>query len=280
MLTEVSTARSELPLDWQRLDLAGKNLIEASAGTGKTYTLVLLVMRLLLERELPLSSILLSTFTEAATAELRARVAARVEQAYRASLPARDADHRGMDLADPLHDYLQRRWQSPVASKSRAGGSKVNRRDRDTRLLRAAMLQSGEMAVKTLHGFCHFILTGISDTGGSTGAKDLLDTAWLNEQAIDDAIRRRFVDVQALNALQADCLDRYFLDELRRSLKRILMYGRLPMRAVQVPDFQNYAAARAELFSAKFAQQLQADLSTGQLMLRMDVERAVAQLQR
>ena len=49
-------------------------VIEASAGTGKTFALVELVLELLLEQEIPLKSILLVTFTEKATAELRLRL--------------------------------------------------------------------------------------------------------------------------------------------------------------------------------------------------------------
>ncbi len=51
--------------------LEGVNLIEASAGTGKTYTIAGLYLRLLLEKQLPVDRILVVTFTEAATAELR-----------------------------------------------------------------------------------------------------------------------------------------------------------------------------------------------------------------
>jgi len=49
-------------------------VIEASAGTGKTFALVELVLELVLEQEIPLKSILLVTFTEKATAELRLRL--------------------------------------------------------------------------------------------------------------------------------------------------------------------------------------------------------------
>ena len=49
-------------------------VVEASAGTGKTFALVELVLELLLEQEIPLKSILLVTFTEKATAELRLRL--------------------------------------------------------------------------------------------------------------------------------------------------------------------------------------------------------------
>src|SRR5690606_38675751 len=54
--------------------LEGVFAIEASAGTGKTYTLATLLSRLVLERGLRVGEILAVTFTEAATQELRARV--------------------------------------------------------------------------------------------------------------------------------------------------------------------------------------------------------------
>ncbi|HYV31883.1 MAG TPA: UvrD-helicase domain-containing protein, partial [Candidatus Binatia bacterium] len=65
---------------WPHFDLtgtplaSGTTLIEASAGTGKTFTIAALFLRLLLERDLSVSQILVVTYTEAATAELRGRV--------------------------------------------------------------------------------------------------------------------------------------------------------------------------------------------------------------
>ena len=55
-------------------DLSGATSIEASAGTGKTYSITLLWLRLLIERGLRVDQILVSTFTQAATAELRERL--------------------------------------------------------------------------------------------------------------------------------------------------------------------------------------------------------------
>ena len=49
-------------------------LIEASAGTGKTYTISGLVLRLVLEKQLAIEEILVTTYTELATAELRERI--------------------------------------------------------------------------------------------------------------------------------------------------------------------------------------------------------------
>ena len=60
--------------DLIKTPLEGYNLIEASAGTGKTFTITRLFIRLLLEKKIPISSILVVTFTEAATYELRERI--------------------------------------------------------------------------------------------------------------------------------------------------------------------------------------------------------------
>ena len=67
------------PLDPFDLDLEKITLIEASAGTGKTYTITTLVARLIAQG-LALESILVVTFTEAAAAELKIRIRQRLAQ--------------------------------------------------------------------------------------------------------------------------------------------------------------------------------------------------------
>jgi hypothetical protein len=61
--------------------LEGTNLIEASAGTGKTYAICGLFVRLVLEKRLSVDRILVVTFTEAATAELKERIRVRLRDA-------------------------------------------------------------------------------------------------------------------------------------------------------------------------------------------------------
>lgn len=63
-----------MSFDAQTVSLAGTNLIEASAGTGKTYTLAELYLRLVLEQDLNVDQILVVTYTRAATEELRDRL--------------------------------------------------------------------------------------------------------------------------------------------------------------------------------------------------------------
>src|ERR1044071_2576862 len=59
----------------------GVTLIEASAGTGKTYSITGLILRLILEQHLTIREILAVTFTEAATEELRDRIRRRLLEA-------------------------------------------------------------------------------------------------------------------------------------------------------------------------------------------------------
>ena len=79
------------PLDLPLLDcpLSGRHLVEASAGTGKTWNLCALFLRLLIEQARPVEQILVLTFTHAATAELRERIRSRLLECRAAlSLPA------------------------------------------------------------------------------------------------------------------------------------------------------------------------------------------------
>src|SRR5207237_7352458 len=64
----------------ETIDLDRHGVIEASAGTGKTYTLEKLVLRLLRERPVSLEQILLVTFTEKATGELKGRLRQALER--------------------------------------------------------------------------------------------------------------------------------------------------------------------------------------------------------
>jgi exodeoxyribonuclease V beta subunit len=70
-----------IELNHLNVDLSGMNLIEASAGTGKTYAISCLYLRLLIEKELTPEQILVVTYTEAATKELRGRIRGRIREA-------------------------------------------------------------------------------------------------------------------------------------------------------------------------------------------------------
>jgi exodeoxyribonuclease V beta subunit len=64
------------------MQFAGLHWIEASAGTGKTYTLSSLMVRIFLEKYLP-SQVIATTFTRKAAAELKTRIRLRLQETYR-----------------------------------------------------------------------------------------------------------------------------------------------------------------------------------------------------
>ncbi|MEQ8994155.1 MAG: UvrD-helicase domain-containing protein, partial [Pseudomonadales bacterium] len=80
--------------------LDGIRLIEASAGTGKTFSLAGLFLRLLVEQRVDVAEILVMTFTRAATQELRERIRARLERAGR--IAADPAEARPGNVEDDL----------------------------------------------------------------------------------------------------------------------------------------------------------------------------------
>ena len=95
--------------------LTGKTLIEASAGTGKTYTITSLVIRYLLGINLPeplkLSDILIVTFTKAATAELRIRIYDRILEVQHAFKTENSDDEFIQNILTliPKNEYIKAR---------------------------------------------------------------------------------------------------------------------------------------------------------------------------
>ncbi len=99
--------------------LHGFHLIDASAGTGKTYTITALVVRLILEERLTIQQILVVTYTEAAATDLRVRIRAMLalardcfnghssDEEFLAKLHAQIADHdqARLDLSCALNDF-------------------------------------------------------------------------------------------------------------------------------------------------------------------------------
>jgi exodeoxyribonuclease V beta subunit len=126
------------PLDPLTVPLSGTNLIEASAGTGKTYAITNLFVRLLLEMQLSVGQILVVTYTNAATAELRARIRRRLREA----LLAFEAGGSHDEFLDEL--VRRRREQGTCA--------------RDQEQLAIALNSFDEAAIFTVHGFCQRML--------------------------------------------------------------------------------------------------------------------------
>ena len=103
--TVSSTVVSRL-LDVPSMPLNGRHLIEASAGTGKTYNITRLYLRLLLEKKLTVKEILVMTFTKAATEEIKGRVAATLREAASFWQQAIDNEGAVPEDIDPVFSHL------------------------------------------------------------------------------------------------------------------------------------------------------------------------------
>jgi exodeoxyribonuclease V beta subunit len=108
--------RTEARMTVERIDLSRHAVIEASAGTGKTFTIERLVLRLLTETPTSLENILLVTFAEKATGELKTRLRERLEKALHEQPQHRSAIIGALDRFDQaaiftIHAFCQRLLQ-------------------------------------------------------------------------------------------------------------------------------------------------------------------------
>ena len=124
----------------------GTTVIEASAGTGKTYTIVGLAARYVAEG-VPLSAIMLVTFGRAATQELRDRARARLRSS-----------------ADALVDPVAARESKDVVVSTLATGTDAEVDARRRNLLRAVS-DFDSATIATTHSFCQRMLDGIGFVG-------------------------------------------------------------------------------------------------------------------
>ncbi len=158
------------PFDLLNSPLEGTNLIEASAGTGKTYTIAGLFLRLLLEQGLAVEHILVVTFTEAATQELRDRIRTRLREAAAAFAEGKSKDPFLSGLLE----------QSPG-------------REASLRILRQALRCFDQAAIFTIHGFCRRVLQENAFESGSLFDTELkADLEYLRTEVAEDYWRIHF----------------------------------------------------------------------------------------
>ena len=184
--------------------LGGVNLIEASAGTGKTFALAGLYLRLVVESRLAVDEILVVTFTVAATEELRGRIRGRLAGALEA-----------FSAGDPGQDPLLRHLLGRVpADRARAD-------------LEHALREFDQAAVFTIHGFCQRVLQEHAfESGASFDAEVLPDPSDLLREAARDFWRRHVAAappgvLAAAGAFSVDALVAALAERLRHPLMEV-----------------------------------------------------------
>lgn len=128
---------------------AGSYLIEASAGTGKTYSIAALFTRLILFEEIPIEKIVVLTFTNAATAELKTRLRSRLAQVAEI-LKKAQLDIQKIELPDN-DDFLRDLFEHAKAKN--INGKTLWQR------AHFAVSDFDRSSIYTILSFCHKILS-------------------------------------------------------------------------------------------------------------------------
>ena len=159
----------------------GTTLLEASAGTGKTFTIAALTARYVAEDGLPIDRLLVMTFTRMATGELRERVRDRLVRAF-----------------DGLADVLAGR-QPPQGDDIVRLLADVPRAEQELRCHRLgkAIADFDAATIETTHGFCLQVLYGLGTAGDVDRDVTLVeDVRDLTDEVVDDLYLRKFAHRQ------------------------------------------------------------------------------------
>ncbi|HEU4620846.1 MAG TPA: exodeoxyribonuclease V subunit beta [Burkholderiaceae bacterium] len=163
--------------------LVGLCSIEASAGTGKTWTVSGLVARLIAERGLEIRDILVVTFTDAATAELRDRIRARL------------ADVRDALDGRATNDTFPALWLDAMREREDFDAATARAR------IDAALRNFDDAAIHTIHGFCQRALAERPISAGRAFDVELItDDDALLAQCVADGWRARVLAASADDA--------------------------------------------------------------------------------
>lgn len=139
-------------------------LIEASAGTGKTYTLTALYIRLLIEKKLEVDQILVMTFTKKATSELKERIFKRLKECL-------NSLETGVESKDPfVKEFVKR----------------IDEANEAIQRLKAAIQNFDDSQVFTIHGFCQKILKEEALLAGTPFDFEVVQQDEILTQAVED----------------------------------------------------------------------------------------------
>jgi exodeoxyribonuclease V beta subunit len=199
------------PLDVKMLPLEGTVCIEASAGTGKTFTIGLIVLRLVMERELDLDKLAVVTYTEAATAELVDRITRFARVALMAA-EGSGTEARDEEIANLVDAAIARCEET---APGRGKETVLRRLDR-------ALMTIDMARISTIHGFCQRILTEFTfETGSSFGVEIITNQQSLIGEILADFWR---INIAGMDIRTFNLLKEQTPDALRSRLKKMLVF--------------------------------------------------------
>lgn len=216
--------------------IEGTNLIEASAGTGKTHAITTLFLRLIVEMGFSVEEILVVTFTQAATEELKDRIRKRIREAIEL--------FSGTESKDPLLTPLKLKARNSEEARSR---------------LREALRSFDQAAIFTIHAFLRRVLSHYAFESGSPFDMELVaEQEDIKREVVYDFWRNHFYSASPLFVNYA--LRNGF--HIRNLLSLLSFKLRHPFAAViprtQIPETQSQEEEFKELFRNLAASWLEA----------------------
>ncbi|MEO6548367.1 MAG: exodeoxyribonuclease V subunit beta [Ferruginibacter sp.] len=233
----MSNTNTIQPFDAVIVKLEASNLIEASAGTGKTYSIALLTLRLILEKRIPIQEILMVTFTKAAVAELETRIRQFVRNGLKVS--------QGISIDDET-----------ITAIVQTSINKIGAGETET-LLKEAVLFLDETAILTIHSFCQRILTEFAfETRQIFGAEILVDLKAVITDSVNAFWRKYITTLQVplLQELIAAGLSRNNLVDIMKNAlsgKKMIMLSPVPGDFLSEANQAELYAILAELAMQK-----------------------------
>lgn len=187
-------------LDAKTITLQGRHIIEASAGTGKTFNITELYLRLLVEKRLLPSQILVMTFTKDATQEIIGRVEAKIRDVLE-------------NISEGKEVKVSIKGQETLIQKS----------DENYKHLKRSLLEIDEAAIFTIHGFCKKVLSEQAFASGMEMDVSMeVDTSDILQKVVEDFFRKHInknkTNFEYLQAYKLHTPD-IFLDKLRNLVR-------------------------------------------------------------
>ncbi|PID27033.1 MAG: hypothetical protein CR982_07605 [Candidatus Cloacimonadota bacterium] len=195
--------------------LDGRHIIEASAGTGKTYSIGIIVLRLLLEKGIEIKNIILVTFTNAATDELSERV--------RIFLKKSKKYFKTGNSGDSLIDSILSKYE----------------REKSEKIIDKSLENLDEISISTIHGFCKKVMKEFAfETGEILDNELILDQEAIIDRAINKVWRKEIVTLpfEEIEVLLNNGLKR---DDLKKVVNNLIQ-GITLKRSNKTISFDEY----------------------------------------
>ena len=227
---------SKYPVSYQPIrdiQFKGLHLIEASAGTGKTYTLSSLMVRIFLEKYLP-NQVIATTFTRAAAAELKSRIRLRLVEIQQYLEPLRsvletDIHMQAEQETDPLKQHVLKTFAPRIAYACER--------------LKLVIDQLDELFVGTLDSFSQKLLREFAfESGKIERAQITEDAKSYTRQLIHDVLRE-WIQSQPQQVIDFLYMSQQLksVDQYIKVVEESLNFSSAHLKQVDLPVFSTVA---------------------------------------